>query len=331
MKKILSLINNNLIISILISMFIGLTIGYYFDVEFLKKTVTVLSFFMVYPVMISLDYKKILDKGSIKLQIITQIVNFIYLPLLAYLFGLIFFKTEIDLRLGLLLIALLPTSGMTISWTVMAKGNTNEAIRMVIIGLILGGLLTPLYINVLLKAEVSLKFIEIFKQILLIVFLPMLLGFLTQLLIKKVKSEEYFQTKTKPFMPLIATLSVVILIGVAMSLRAKLIINNPKTILKIIVPIVLGYLLMVFSIHFIGKALFKYEDRIAFVNGTIVRSLSLALAIAVNLFTDNPYIPVIIAIAYIVQAQTSATYTRLAIKSINNTKEIDQKESENVG
>ena len=46
---------------------------------------------------------------------------------------------------SLLLRSLLPTSGMTISWTGFAKGNLNAAIKMTVIGLIAGSLATPLY------------------------------------------------------------------------------------------------------------------------------------------------------------------------------------------
>ena len=82
-------------------------------------------------------------------------------PLIAYFIGILFFDNEPFLRLGLLLIALLPTSGMTISWTVMAKGNVNAAIRMVVIGLLLGALLSPFYITGLLGTAVD---VPVFPQ-----------------------------------------------------------------------------------------------------------------------------------------------------------------------
>lgn len=47
--------------------------------------------------------------------------------------------------LGLLLAALLPTSGMTISWTGFAKGNLEAAVQLTVVGLVLGSIASPFY------------------------------------------------------------------------------------------------------------------------------------------------------------------------------------------
>src|SRR5699024_12706622 len=54
---------------------------------------------------------------------------------------------------GLALSALLPTSGMTISWTVLQKGNVGAAVKLTVFGLILGSLLTPWYLLAMVRSE----------------------------------------------------------------------------------------------------------------------------------------------------------------------------------
>lgn len=313
-------IQSHLIISILLSMVIGLIIGRLFDTSALRSSVTLLSFLMVYPMMITLNFKSLKEKGNIKLQVTTQLINFVFAPLLALLFGLIFFSSNDNFKLGILLIALLPTSGMTVSWTVMAKGNVKEAIRMIVIGLILGGLLTPIYINLFMNQEASIPFLTIISQIALIVFLPMFLGFITQMILINRYSLDIFNTKIKPVIPRFSTFSLVILITLVMSLRARLILSQPDILITLIIPIILGYLVMLGSIHFVGKKLFNKEDRIALVNGTMIRNLSLALAIALTVFnTEGPEIALIIAVAYIVQVQLAAWYVKNEIKKSTKT------------
>ena len=191
MFKILNLIKKNLIISILIAMVLGLLAGYFLeDVSWLKSTILPLTFMLVYPMMVTLKLESILQKTNVKLQVATQIINFVVFPLLAFVIGLIFFKEEPYFRLGLLLISLLPTSGMTISWTVMSKGNVNEAIRMVVIGLLLGALLSPLYITFFMGEAISVPITKIFTQIIVVVFVPLVLAFITQKLLKKKYGEE---------------------------------------------------------------------------------------------------------------------------------------------
>lgn len=308
-------IQTHLIVSILLSMIIGLVIGRLFDTSSLRSSVSVLSFLMVYPMMVTLNFKSLKEKGNIKLQVTTQLINFIFAPLLAILFGLLFFPSNDNFKLGILLIALLPTSGMTVSWTVMAKGNVKEAIRMIVIGLILGGLLTPLYINFFMNQSANIPFMTIITQIGLIVFLPMLLGFITQMILVNRYTFETFNTTIKPVFPRFSTFSLVILITLVMSLRARLILSQPEILITILVPIILGYLVMLGSIHLLAIKLFNREDRIALINGTMIRNLSLALAIALTVFnTEGPEIALIIAVAYIVQVQIAAWYVKNEIK-----------------
>lgn len=61
--------------------------------------------------------------GFWKVQTVAQLLNFGITPFIAFIISKIFFPENQYLALGLLLTGLLPTSGMTIYWTGMAKGN----------------------------------------------------------------------------------------------------------------------------------------------------------------------------------------------------------------
>lgn len=314
MFKFLTLIKKNLIISILISMILGIVTGYYLDVSWLKNLILPLTFMLVYPMMVTLNLGSLKQKANVKLQIITQLINFIVFPLIAYLLGMLFFKDNSSFRLGLMLVALLPTSGMTISWTVMAKGNVNEAIRMVVIGLLLGALLTPVYITLLMGAEISVPFMKIFTQIIIVVFVPLLFAFITQKLLIKKYGEEKFHKGIKPKFPLFSTLGVVFIIFVAISLKAKVIVNNPAMLLEVLIPLIILYAL--FFVISVGSArlFFNRVDGIALVNGTLIRSLSLALAITLSAFESAGLAPLLIAIAYTIQVQLAAWNVKLTDK-----------------
>ncbi len=321
--RILFWMQKHLVQSILIGMVLGFLIGVLFDdLSYLRRFVTPLSVLMVYPMMVTLNYRSLLVRGNVKLQVVTQVINFVYLPLLAVLFGVIFFRDYPAFRLGILLIALLPTSGMTVSWTVMAKGNVSEAIRMIVIGLMLAGFITPLYIGLFMDETTTIPFGNIFLQIIMIVFIPMFLGFLTQLLLKKRYGEQRFIRDIKPIFPAFSTLAVVLLITMVMSMRAQMIVANPDVLLVITLPIVLGYVVMLVSLHFLGLWLFNREDRIAMINGTMIRSLSLALAIALTVFEEGAEIALVIAIAYMVQVQLAAWYVKHSIKSFDRVESV---------
>lgn len=308
---LLGLIKKRLITFIIGAMLLGLLIGSLFEVGFLKEFILPLTFLLVYPMLVPLNFSSLKQKENNVLQVVVQVINFVLFPAFAYFIGLLFFE-NVYLRLGLLLIALLPTSGMSISWTVMAKGNVNAVIRMVIIGLLLGAFLSPIYISVLLGAEVDVPVMQIFTQILLVVFIPLIAAFFTQRYLIKRYGRERFHGGIKQKFPPFSTFGVVLIIFVAVSLRAKVLINNPAILLEIVLPMFLFYLLMGTSVIMIGRIFFARKEAIALVNGTLIRNLSLSLAIVLSAFPEASIAAVLIALSYVLQVQVAAWSVRLS-------------------
>ena len=132
---------------------------------FVKVSVMPLTFLMVYPMMVNLQIEKLFSLEGMKCQIITQIINFGVIPFIAFGLGNYFFPNSPLVILGLLFASLLPTSGMTISWTGFAKGNMNAAIKMTVVGLIMGSLATPLYAKWLMGEVIEMPMQKIFISI----------------------------------------------------------------------------------------------------------------------------------------------------------------------
>ncbi|MCY6958464.1 arsenic resistance protein [Clostridium brassicae] len=313
--NLIMLMQKKLVISIPIFMILGITVGSIFNVSFLKQLIMPFTFLMVYPMMVTLNIKSLFKQSNNKLQIITQVVNFIIMPLVGYSIAKIFFGDNIYLILGLLLTSLLPTSGMTISWTGMAKGNINEAIKMTVIGLLLGAVLTPIYLKVFLGTSIDIPLTDIFNQIIMVILLPMVAGYITQhFLIKKFGKEKY-EKEYKSKFPLLSTLGVVLIVFIAMALKAQALLGNPMLILKVLVPLILLYLFNFIFSTVIARMIFKKEDGIAFIYGTVMRNLSVCLAIAMTAFKEQgTEAVIIISLAYVIQVQSAAWYVKLTDK-----------------
>jgi ACR3 family arsenite transporter len=311
MWKILSVLQKNLTLSIPGSMVIGIVIGNFYHVAFLKTWIIPLTFLMVYPMMVTLNVKELLTKGDTKLQIVALMINFMIIPFLGLSIGKLFFSDNHLLTLGLVLTSLLPTSGMTISWTGFAKGNVPAAIKMTIIGLLAGSLLTPIYLKLLMGTVVEISLMEVFGQIGLIVFLPLITGYATQRLLVKQVGNERYEKQLKPKFPILSTLGVLGIVFVSMALKAKIIVSNPMILMYLLLPIALIYLVNFILSTVIGKLFFKDKDAIALVYGTVMRNLSIALAVVMGIFGEKgSEIALIISIAYIIQVQAAAWYVK---------------------
>jgi arsenite transporter len=315
MWKFLSSINKNLVIAIPVMMVLGFIYGLNFQVDYLKNLILPFTFFMVFPMMVTLKVKKVFEGGDTKAQLLTQVINFGIIPFIAFGLGRLFFADRPFMALGLLLAGLLPTSGMTISWTGFAKGNVEAAIKMTVIGLIIGSIATPFYVKFLMAANLEVNIIAIMKQIAVIVLLPMVAGFLTQQYLIKKLGQAKFQKKWAPRFPGMAIIGVLGIVFVAIALKAVAIANSPQMLMAILFPLLIIYFLNYLLATVIGKTLLPEGDAIALVYGSVMRNLSIALAISINAFgPEGSSAALVIAVAYIIQVQSAAWYVKLTGK-----------------
>ncbi len=315
MWKLLIRINKNLVYAIPLLMISGLGFGSIVGqsvVIGMKSLIIPFTFLMVYPMMVTLNIKHLKKGLKPKIQGTALFINFAIIPFIAFFLGKLFFADQPYMALGLLLASLLPTSGMTISWTGFAKGNMGAAINMTVIGLTLGSLATPLYVGLLMGANVEVNILKVVQQIFIIVFLPMALGYLTrQSFLKKYTLQE-FKEQIAPRFPAMSTIGVLGIVFVAMSLKAKTILADPGQLLMIFIPLLILYMANFTISTLVGKSFFERGDAIALVYGTVMRNLSIALAIAINAFgPEGADAALVIALAYIIQVQSAAWYVKL--------------------
>jgi len=320
MLKVLKILQKNLVYVIPIVMVLGLIGGgYLFNAKPLKQLIIPITFVMIYPMMTTLNVKTVFSGGDLRLQVITQFINFVIVPIIVYSIGKIFF-TGVDEKfglwaVGLFLIGVLPASGMTVSWTGFAKGNKEAATKMLVFGLIIGALAAPVYTKAFMGATVDVDMVYMFRQICIFVFLPLFAGLLTQNYLVKKHGRKTWLEIYKPKFPPFSALGVTMIAFTAMALKAKNIIANPGNIITIFIPLIVFYLLSYVSLTLVGKFFFKRGDAIAMVFGVVMRDLSIALAIAITAFKEQGMtIALLIAIAYVIQIQSAAWYIKLVPK-----------------
>jgi ACR3 family arsenite efflux pump ArsB len=311
--SLLARITRNLALAIPVAMLLGLIYGLLAPTDWLRLLVIPLTLLMVYPMMVTLRLGTLLEGGDGKAQLLAQAINFGIIPFLAFALGKLWFAQQPFFALGLLLAALLPTSGMTIAWTGMAKGNLAAAIKMTVAGLILGSLATPFYVQWLMGTTVSADLAAVFLQIALVVFLPMLAGQLTRHYLLRRHGQKRFMQEWAPRFPPLSTLGVLGVVFVAIALKSGELLARPGVLLLVLLPLLVLYALNFALSTLVGKLLLPRCDAIALVYGTVMRNLSIALALAMNAFGEaGADAALLIAVAYIVQVQAAAWYVKLS-------------------
>ncbi len=173
----------------------------------------------------------------------------------------------------------------------------------------------PFYIQFLMGVAIEIDFFKVMQQIIIIVFIPMLAGFLTRKHFVKKYGLKDFKQNIDPKFPPLSTLGVVGIVFIAMALKAKLIAASPGMLFYILVPLIIIYAFNFFLSSLIGKLLLPREDAIALVYGSVMRNLSIALAIAINAFgKEGASAALVVAVAYIIQVQSAAWYVKFTNK-----------------
>ena len=312
MWKILQMISKNLVLAIPTVMVLGFASGLFGEVGWLKNLIMPFTFLMVYPMMVTLKIGQVFSGGDMKAQIVTQLVNFGVVPFLAFGVAWFFFRDQPYMMLGIVLAGLVPTSGMTILWTGFAKGNVAAAVKMTVIGLTLGSLATPIYVRALLGASIEMDVRAVFSQIMLIVFLPMAMGYATQRILVRVHGQKNFAERLAPRFPALSTLGVLGIVFIALALKARTIMASPELLLQILTPLAIIYTANYALSTLLGRLFLPRGDAIAMVYGTVMRNLSIALAVAINAFgAQGSDAALVVALAYIIQVQSAAWYVKL--------------------
>ncbi len=314
MKYIIWL-SKNLSLSIPLFLLLGLAVGLSAPTEQLSILIAPLTILMVYPMMVGVKPKQLLVPGGNAVQLWALAINFMFIPFVAYALGRVFFAVQPELALGLLLAALLPTSGMTISWTGFAKGNLPAAIKITIIGLFLGSILTPFYVQFLLGSKIPMELVLVFKQILLFIAIPLVAGQITRTLLVRKHGAEGFQKNVAGKFPPFSSLGVLGIVFVAMALKGPDLLESPSLILRLFIPLLLLYGINYVISTWVAKKRLNRGDGIALVYGTVMRNLSIALALSMTAFgAAGAQAALLIALAYIIQVQSAAWYVKLSEK-----------------
>lgn len=312
MKKILMYPAKNLVLAIPVVLLVGFILGLNVSLVAYKSLILPLTFFMIYPTMIGFSIKKVVDVRHSKVVSLSLIINFLLIPIIAFVIGTLFFGQQPGLYIGLIMIALFPTSGMTISWTSLSKGNVTAAITIVAISLLVGAFVAPIYLSVIVGNIVEINIGKTFLTIIQIVILPLILGNITYKLILTKTTEQRFKKEIKPLLPAVSVWAMLIIVTLSVGMKAKTIAENPGILVSALIAIVIFYTINYGIITFISRKTLNEKDSYALLYGTVMRNLSVALGVAVASF--SPETALLITIAYVVQIQSAAWYGMLSKK-----------------
>ena len=307
------------------AMLFGLVAGLIVDMSAARSLVIPLTMLMVYPMLVNFRPAQAATLKDGRAVGVAMALNFIVLPALAWMLAWFFFRTEPGLFVGLLLVGLFPTSGMTISWTGFANGNVAAAIKMTVVGLLVASVLAPLYLSALAGTIVDVDVWAVSRTVLLVIFVPMLAGVLTRRFLVSRLGQQRYRQEAAPLFPGLSTLGVLAIVFLAIGMKAPMIVSTPLLLALVAVPLLIFYGAAFAIATIVGRTTLSRCDAVAVVFGSAMRNLSIALGIAVASF--GPEAALVLAGAYVVQVQGAAWYVKLSERTLGPAEECAEEPS----
>lgn len=303
---------------------------------------------MIYPSLLPLDFSELKTvHKNYKIISLTILVNFVISPALAYSLATVFLSDYPALKLGLILLSILPGGGMATSWALKTRAQMGAVIGIILVNLLVAALVAPFVISASMnsvKTQLAVQDngqcvaetvtngaadcifggtngispLQITLPIVVIIIFPLLLAYYTREAIAKKKGLEYLQAQRGLFKNL-SNIGMLIVIFVLMSLKANAVIfDNWSLLLKALIPLLLYYLLMLGMAYWAFNKFANKEIGKAFSWGIYLRYITLALGLATSLIFQDDSLSVmviIIMLSYFIQIP----FSFLLAKKMNKT------------
>lgn len=259
--------------------------------------IAILIWFMIYPMMIQIDFNSIKNIGKEpKGIVLTLIVNWAIKPFTMALLAMLFFKYIFaglvtvqeakEYIAGMILLGVAPCTAMVFVWSQLTKGNPNYTLVQVAVNdLVMIFLFAPITGLLLGVSDIIVPWNTLFMSVVLYVVIPLVVGYYTRkLLDKKQKNVDSFVKNIKPFSILGLIATVVLLFA----FQAETIILKPVIIILIAVPLLIQSY-GIFAISYFAAKKIKLPFNIAAPAAMIGTSnfFELAVAVAISLFGLN--------------------------------------------
>ncbi|MGI5837659.1 MAG: arsenic resistance protein [Chloroflexota bacterium] len=309
MKSLFFLPSRNLAITVPIVLVAGFFLGLFLDTSLLNRYVLWVSVFMVYPSMIGFTLRDLATMSDMKLTVISLGINFLLVPILAYTLGVSFLLKEPQLFAGLAIMSILPTSNMTVAFTMMGKGNVPAAVKLAVTCLVLGALLAPWYLLVMIGRYVPIDLLDILRTVVTVVFLPLIMGVATYYWLMKHYTQEQFSKRIKPYLPAATVWGLIYILITSASTNARRIVASPDLLLLTLGVLAIFYFGNLVMPVLVGRRLFDRKEAITLVFTTLPRNLAISVGLTATAF--GPKASLVVALAFVWQSQGAAWFIRL--------------------
>ena len=293
---------------IFIAMALGVTGGYVFPklAESLSSfstgtiswPIAIGLIIMMYPPLAKVKYEEI---GKVvnnkKIFAFSLFQNWIMGPILMFVLAVFFLRDMPGFAIGLIVIGLARCIAMVIIWNTLADGDNEYCAALVALNSIFQILLYAAYIYLFVTIipewlgiswggqNITVSMTDVAESVLIYLGIPFAAGFLTRFGLIRTKTKQWYEQVFIPKISPLALMALLYTIIIMFMTKGNEIINNPISVVRIAVPLLIYFTIMFFASFYISyKAKFQYDQTVTLAFTAASNNFELAIAVTVAVF-----------------------------------------------
>ncbi|SIR18664.1 ACR3 family arsenite efflux transporter [Halanaerobium kushneri] len=290
--------------------------------------VAILIWFMIYPMMVQIDFSSIFEAGKKpKGLTVTLVSNWLIKPFTMYFFSWFFlqiiFKNFIPAGLaqeyvaGAILLGAAPCTAMVFVWSYLTDGDPAYTLIQVSINdLVLVFAYAPLVMFLLGLNELTVPWNTILLSVILYIVVPLSAGYVSRKYLIKNKGREWFENVFLKNLSELTIVGLLLTLIILFSFQGDVILNNPFHILLIAVPLTIQTF-FIFFIAYGWSKIWKIKHSVAAPAGMIGASnfFELAVATAISVFGLQSGAALATVVGVLVEVPVMLTLVKIANKT----------------
>lgn len=268
-----------------------------FEVAKVSIPIAICLFWMIYPIMVQIDFRRVVIAGKTPKPIATTLIaNWAIKPFtmafFAWLFLSVVFKnliphdTALEYRAGMILLGVAPCTAMVLMWSYLAKGNMAHTLVMCAVNsLSMVVLYAPLAGFLLGVSGIPIPWATIAFSVLIYICVPLVAGYFTRSISIRKKGLGWFNERIVAPLKIVSVIALLVTLILLFALQGYVIVSLPGAIGMITVGIFANIIVVFVLAYVVAKIIgIGYEDAApsAIIAGS--NHFEVAIAVATTLF-----------------------------------------------